>query len=265
MKPILRHIAVAAMVFGMMVVATACAETAVAEEQTEQDPAAQKAIAAEESSRPRFTLDQVLDKMEAARKHLEAAKHPTFQAKVVNLREEAVLNETYRSEGMIQFKMPRLLRLELKAVRTGKEKIYIVGKEHAYDYSPQKNQAVYVTLKEVEDKKSKLVNPLEHGLAKDLRGLRNAYLLELGAHEMINDNDTIPIVLTPRAGESYDSGKMILWVETTTWLPVQIREFKSNNEIIDTYTFSDTELNVKIKDKTFTLPKGVEVHDFNPR
>ena len=308
MKPILRYFAAVVTILGMMIATATCAQPAATEKESPPKTTTPETTAPEttdpetigpgsavpetttpettdpettspetdtppeKSNRPRFTLDQVLDNMEAARKKLEEHKRPTLEGKVVKLREEALLEETFRSEGTLQFKMPRLLRLDLTDVLSEQDKklgvvpshtVFIIGEEYAYIYRPEKKQAERIKLKtiEKETKKEEPVNPLECGLASDLRGLRKAYLLELGAHEKINKKDTIPVVLTPKKGESYDTGKMIIWADTKTWLPAQVREYKSNNEIIETHTISEMKLNIKIKDKVFEVPRGTQVID----
>ena len=226
----------------------ACGQTAVP---TAPNPPA--ATQAEEPTAP-LTLDQVLDKMEVARKKLE-----TFKAQAVKLREIEVLEQTEKFVGNIQFKMPRLLRLELKSASEGDETIIFVGKTYAWKYRPQKKQAERATLKEFEEK-AEDTNPLEYGLAKDIHDLRKAYTLALLPPEKICDAETLPIELNPTGRSDYTTGRLIFWIDKKLWLPVQVREFKSNGEIVETHTFSEVRLNERIRDKEFEFkpPKDVE-------
>lgn len=216
---------------------TACAQTAAVSQPT-------KAL----------TLDQVLDNMEAARRELK-----TFSADVVKVRYIEVLEETEHFQGTIHFKMPRLLRLYLKQTENGNETIYIVGEKYGWIYRPQKKQVERATLRDMKGKADS-ANPLEYGLARDIHGLRKAYLLQLRQPEKVGDVDTVPIELTPREGDGYGDGRMVFWIDTKTWLPAQVREFKSNNEIVETHTLSNIKVNVKIKSKLFKfkVPKGVD-------
>ncbi len=202
-----------------------------------------------------FTVDELLDKMEAARQSLK-----TFRADVVKVTRIEALEQTETSKGTIQFKMPRLLRLDLRNVQDGKETIYIVGTEYGWIYEPWKKQAQRGKLRDLE-REAKAANPLEYGLAKDIHGLREAYTLKLLPAEQVNGRETIPLELTPSGTATYAHGKLIFWIDPKTWLPVQVREFKSNNEIIETHTFDKLETNVSIPDRTFDFkpPKDVEI------
>ena len=215
--------------------------------------------AVEARGQPAFTIDQVLDNMESVRKKLK-----TFTADVVKLRTIEVLDETERFEGTIRFKMPRLLHLRLKNVENGREAIYIVGKKYGWIYRPQKKQVERARLPKIDEKVGS-PNPLEYGLARDIHALRDSYLLQLRPVEKIGAVETVPIELIPREADEYAVSKLVFWIDATTWLPVRLREFKSNNEIVETHTFSNVRLNVKIKNKVFKfkVPRGVDeiLHD----
>jgi len=200
------------------------------------------------------TVDQVLDNMEAARKTLK-----TFKAEAAKVRRVEALDETEKFTGNIQFKTPRLLRLQLRNVEGGEETIYIVGKTYGWIYRPQKKQAERAKLAGLEEG-GKSGNPLEYGLAQDIHNLRKGYTLKLLPPEKIGDADTIPLELTPEGGTSYAAGKLVFWIDRKTWLPVQVREFKSNDEIIETHTFSKIEVNTPVSDGVFEFkpPKGVD-------
>jgi outer membrane lipoprotein-sorting protein len=206
-----------------------------------------------------LTVDQLLDRMEKVRLTLKS-----FKADVEKLRQVEALGDEEKFKGTLQFKMPRLLRLELKNVDNGKETIYIVGQKYGWIYRPQTNQAEQAELRDMREEK-KSANPLEYGLARDLRELKEAYALKLLPEEQIADARAIPLEMTPLPGNA-QAGKMIFWVDPATWLPARIREFKSNNEIIETHTFSNMKANASVPDKAFELPKGVDIlmHDPEP-
>ena len=277
-----------ALVLVMLISLQACGQTPVkAPENAAENPATHASTPVEKEALPEvlpeqkpepkpqpaaLTVDRVLDQMETARKELK-----TFKAKVVKQREIVLFEETEKYTGDIQFKMPRLLRLELKRVPKGDVTIRIVGKKYAWVYWPQKKTAQRATLKKVEEnkpkenkakeeekkkKKKEQTNPLEYGLARDIHELRKAYTLKLLPAEKIGDVETAPLELTPIGGTDYKAGKLIFWIDKTNWLPAQIREHKSNDEIIETHTFSEIKLKELIKDKVFEFkpPKDVEVN-----
>ena len=79
-----------------------------------------------------LTVDQVLDNMEAVRKTIK-----TFKADVAKLRQATGLDDSHFT-GTIQFKSPRLLKLDLKNTETGAETISYVGKKFGWIYRPQR-------------------------------------------------------------------------------------------------------------------------------
>ncbi len=205
------------------------------------------------------TVDQLLDNMEKVRLTLK-----TFKADVEKLRQVEALGDNEVFKGLIQFKMPRLLRLELKNVENGKETIYIVGAKYGWIYRPQTRQAEQAELKDIADRR-KSSNPLEYGLARDIRELKDAYALKLLPQETVGDIRAWPLELAPLAAGA-QTGRMIFWIDPATWLPVRLREYKSNNEIIETHTFSNVKVNAAVSDKSFELPRGVDIiiHDAEP-
>ncbi len=213
-----------------------------------------------EPSAGTLTVAALLDHMEATRKELK-----TFKADVTKTRFVAALDETQEDAGRIEFKTPRLLRLDLTNARTKKETIIFVGKEYAWLYRVTDKQAErsrLVDLGEADKKKSG--NPLEYGLARDIHGLLDAYNIRLLPDEKIGGVETTPMELTPKQG-TYAEGKVIFWVSAVNWLPVQLREYKSDDEIVETHTFTNIQTNVLLSDKLFefTPDKTVDVilHD----
>ena len=129
-----------------------------------------------------LTVDQVLDNMEAVRKKIK-----TFKADVVKLRQATGLDDSHFT-GTIQFKSPRLLKLDLKNTETGAETISYVGQKFGWVYRPQEKrpQAERIRLADI-DKDKKAGNPLEYGLARDMHGLRDGYTLKLLPMEKVGD------------------------------------------------------------------------------
>ena len=211
-------------------------------------------LPAEPDAAKPVTLDVVLANMENARIKLK-----TYQADVVKLRRIEVLGETEKFTGSIQFKMPRLLRLELTEAGQPRETWYIVGDTYGWIIHPQRNQAERAKLAKM-DAKTECKNPLEYGLARPIHELRKVYTIKLLTPERINKAPVLPLELTPRKKE-YATGKLMFWIDPKSWLPVQLREYKSNNEIVETHTFSNPILNKNVKDKVFRFkpPKDMDV------
>lgn len=229
-----------------------------ADRASDPTPAAEPAKSSEQTlSQPEgsLTVDQLLDNMEAVRKKLK-----TSRAKVVKQRQIEVLELTEKSTGNMWFKMPRLLRLELTDADTGKETIEIVSRTYAWRYRPHKKTAERVTLGQAKQL-DKSAYPFEYGLARDIHTLREAYDLKLLPAEKIDGRDVLPLRLDPKGGTDYTTSRFEFWIDKKTWLPLQVREFSSNEEIIETYTLSNVELNVPLADTLFEFepPDDVEV------
>jgi outer membrane lipoprotein-sorting protein len=205
-----------------------------------------------------LTVEQVLDNMEAVRKNIR-----TFKADVVKLRQATGLDDSHFT-GTIQFKSPRLLKLDLKNTDNGAETILYAGQKFGWEYRPRDKQAERIRLADI-DKDQKAGNPLEYGLARDMHGLREGYTLKLLPAEKVGDTATIPLEMTPEGGTTYARGRLIFWIDTRSWLPIQVRQYKSNDEVVETHTFSQITLNDSIRDSTFEFepPKDVDVliHD----
>lgn len=207
-----------------------------------------------------LTVDGLLDNMETARKGLK-----TFSAAVAKTRRLEALEDTEEFSGAIEFKTPRLLKMSLTSARSKKETVTFVGKEYAWIWRVQDKQAERGRLADLKEAdKKKTANPLEYGLARDVHGLQDAYDLTLLPREKAGEADAVPLELTPKK-ETYAEGKTILWIDARTWLPVQVREYKSNDEIVETHTFTDIKTNVSMSDRMFEFdpPKDVDVilHD----
>ena len=141
----------------------------------------------------------------------------------------------------------------------GEETITIVGDTYAWVYRVYKKQATRATLKDFE-KQSKDANPLEYGLARDIHELRKAYTLKLLPEEKVGAAMTLPIELMPIGARHATDGTLIFWIDKATWLPRQVREYKSSGETVETHTFSEVKLNARIRNSVFRFkpPKDVE-------
>ena len=203
-----------------------------------------------------LTIDQLLDNMEKVRMTVKS-----FTADVTKLRDVDVLNDKEFYKGAIQFKAPRLLRMTLKSQETAKENVFVVGPKYGWIYRPQDKQAERVELPDLKDVKRKSGNPLEYGLARDVHGLKEGYALKLLPTEKVGDVAAAPIEMIPMKNNVNAAGKVVLWVSLQTWLPVQVREWKGNDEIIETHTFTNMQINVTLEDALFDFqpPKDVDV------
>ena len=207
---------------------------------------------------PSFTVDEVLAHIESVRKGLKSVI-----ADVVRIVYVEPLDDTERWEGKIQFKLPRLLRMRLvrKATKDAKRKeiIYVVGKKLAFVYRVHDQQAEGVPLKDMK-KNIRNSNPLEYGLAGDVRGWRKTYDLKLLPEEKVGGEETVVLEMRPKGLPADETeGTITMWLSKATWLPRRIREVKNDGDIIETHTFSKMKRNVKIRDGVFEFEPGDDV------
>lgn len=212
-------------------------------------------IATKAADEPAMTVEHLLDQMERVRKTVE-----TFQADVAKTRRIELVDENEQFQGTLKFKSPRLLRLELENIAKGQKTYYIVGPEYGWIYREYKEQAERAKLS-AETSEAEKGNPLEYGLTKDMHGLQQGFDLALLPEEEIDGKKTIPLQLTPEGGTTYSQGRIIFWIDPQNWLPVQVREYKSNDEIVETHTFTNIVLNKRVSDSNFEFkpPKDTDV------
>jgi outer membrane lipoprotein-sorting protein len=152
------------------------------------------------------------------------------------------------------------LKLDLKNTETGAETISYVGKEFGWVYRPREKQAERIKLADI-DKVQKAGNPLEYGLARDVHGLRDGYTLKVLPLEKVGDAAAAPLEMTPEGGTTYTSGRLIFWIDIKSWLPIQVRQYKSKDEVVETHTFTHIIINDSVRDSNFQFdpPEDVDV------
>jgi len=204
-------------------------------------------------------LERLLEKVEAARRKLKR-----LSAHIEQVRHIEALDVDEKSTGTIKFAMPRLLRVELKHRTTGRRKILVIGKKHGWLYQPELEQVQRFLLKKPEESKT-TPNPFEYGLASDVRDMRKTFDMRLLGEEKVNDRPAHKVELVPKKEHQaeciYD--RIIFWIDSRLNLPVKVRQYKSDGEIIETYTLSKIKRNPLFIFSPFKFkpPRGVEVVD----
>lgn len=208
-------------------------------------------------------LEKLLNRMEAARQKLD-----TLSANIKHIRHIEALDLDEVWEGEMKFKMPRLLRIELSNAELKRQKLFILGEKHGWLYKPDFKQAERFPLKDIDTSK-KSANPFEFGLARDVRSLRESFEIRRLVPEKVNSRPAEQLELVPKK-EFQDQtpySRIILWIDDELSLPLQVRQHKSDGEIVETFVLSDVKLNPKFgflgfgDPFDFKPPKGVEVFD----
>ena len=203
-------------------------------------------------------LDAILTRMEAARAKIKSLESELFKRKQVPLFE---IDDEFA--GVLRFRMPRFLRMELRGPvpRDRRKKpeqrttITIVNRNYAYIWRKEEREAERFKLPALEEKKFSERNPLEYGLAADIRNLRRDYFLNLRGKETIRGRTTYRLVAGPRPSLKDPRYKRLyFWVDEKTWLTVCFRHVQSDGEVIETYALGKIKLNPSWRDDPFDPP-----------
>jgi len=209
----------------------------------------------------RDPVKALLDRVEAARKKVR-----TLTADVTFNRFARVLeiNETF--EGDLEFRAPRLLRMELAEEDGRKKRLYVIGRKYAWIYYPHKKIAERYLLSRIEKgdriEMQRAPNPFEYGLVRGLHTLRKAFDMRIAGTEKIDGRPATLIELTakPRPPKPKKRrAKLMFWIDDESGLPVRIREFKSRGQYVETYTLTDVRVN-----PTRILPRFSDPFEFDP-
>jgi outer membrane lipoprotein-sorting protein len=123
-------------------------------------------------------------------------------------------------------------------------------------YQPRIKQAIKTTRGKQAGKKS------EYGVIAtpyvSVPDLKTQYNVVYVKDEAVGSNRTAVLELTPKAKS--DVTKVVLWVDRSSWLPVQYQVTRTNTDVL-TYTLSNTKRDEKIEAKVFeaNLPAGIKV------
>ena len=199
------------------------------------------------SGAPDAKLKSILEQMENVRTKIKSLECGLTKRKQVPLFE---IDDEFR--GKLKFRTPRLLRMELKGPvpKKGKPKtaqqttITIVNEEYAYIWRYEEKEAERFKLPPMKAKKFHERNPLEYGLAADIRNLQRDYFLNLRGEETIVGRRAHKIVAGPKPHLKAPKYKRLyFWIDMKSWLPIRYRQVKSDGEVVETYTLTKIERN----------------------
>lgn len=124
-------------------------------------------------------------------------------------------------------------------------------------YQPRIKQAVEGKLSG--GGKKGLFSGILTGSPESLEELERDYHVEGVGETMVSEANVIELRFTARANVSVHCQQIDLWVDTTSWLPVQQSCHEANQSVI-TFTLGDVKLNVPLAKDAFDveLPPDVE-------
>ncbi len=205
--------------------------------------------------KPPLTLDHVLEQMQKAHDAMGA-----LSAKIEHERAIPLLEEKEVRRGAVYFMKPRKLLI----VFDKPEKEYdLIDDTKVIVYKPALKQAEAYDLKGQGGKKVRVVGM---GFMDSVVKAKEDFDFKLLGEEKLGDETFVQIQLTPKKGKERETepyNRIVLWVDEERWMPVRIRLFESDGEVITTIRFADIKVRAKpwwgLKKKMrLKIPKNVE-------
>ena len=203
----------------------------------------------------KLTLEEVMTKIEQAQKELK-----TLRARITHTREIPLLEVKETMSGKLLFKATSEERKKLLIIFTKPEeqKNLIEGNEVTV-YTPSKKQAEKYKLDKATSGKAKAFGI---GFMESVAAAKKDFGFKLLGQEALDGTPTAKLEMKPKPGKDagpYD--KVQIWFETKRWVPLMIKLFESDGEVITTIRLRDVKLNKRIWDWEIKLklPSGTEV------
>jgi outer membrane lipoprotein-sorting protein len=196
-----------------------------------------------------WTLDAVLEHLNASGKEFHSLIADVERTKVT-----VVVNDRSTEAGTILVRGDKmLLNLRMPDPRT-----ILRNGDTLYVYTPGLRRVEEYNLGKNRDWVDQL---LLLGFGTTGKQLHNAYAIALGGETKLGDNTTIELELIPKS-ESFGKqiSKIQIWLDTSTWLPVQQEFYEAGSGDYSIVRYSKMELNAPVPDSAFKphWPKGTE-------
>ena len=184
----------------------------------------------------------------------------SISADIEHRRSIEMLGVDERSSGKLHFKKPQLLRVEFTKPEQEKMTTVVNGKE-AWIYYPVEKQAERYPMEQA-GAKAKGAGFLKIGFGASVKEVEKTYDISLMCTEIREKEKYFRLRLKPKARVTdAPYSEVQLLIDSQRWLPVEIKLYESNGEIITTIRLKNIEVNPKLKRRMFKFkpPKGVEI------
>jgi len=200
-----------------------------------------------------MTEEEILNRMDQTASGLQSMRSTISQKKWTDILEEFDAGES----GIFQFLREDggiFLRKEITQpvqntliLQDGKVLFYQpkIKQVQSYDLGQRKDRAEFLLI----------------GFGSDKTTLRETYDISLIGKDSIDGQETYQLELVPKSDRvSAYFTRIILWVDTTLWIPIQQRLIEPTDDYL-LIRFGQIELNPKLKKEAFELklPKDVTV------
>ena len=207
--------------------------------------AAARAASSQQSG---WTLDSVLKQLDA-----KASDFQSLTADLERTKVTVVVNDKSTESGMIWVRRDGKMRIEL--TQPDPRTILRDG-DNFYIYNPKIHRVEEYNLG---NKKSVVDQFLLLGFGTSGSSLKDSYTISLGGEETLDNRKVILLELLPKTEDVRKQlSKIQLWLDESTWLPVQQQFFETGSGDYFIIRYQNIKRNVHIPDNEFKphWPRG---------
>lgn len=212
--------------------------------------------AASAQSSPKWTVDSVLGMMDAA-----ARDFHSLTASIEHIKYTDVVKDTSTESGQMWLqKKDERMRIEfskpdVRTILRAGDSLFIFNPKinRVEEYNLGKNRALvdqYVLL----------------GFGSRSDSIKKSYLVAFNGEQDLDGKKTVQLELTPRSDEIRSQiSKVQIWVEESSWLPVQQKFFEAGSADYLIFHYSDIRKNLKIDESRFRADWPKNATKIKPR
>ncbi len=198
----------------------------------------------------KWSADSVLALMDSS-----ARDFHTLSASIEHIKYTAVVDDTSKESGQIWIrKKDERMRIEFAKPST---RTILRSGESLFLYNPKINRVEEYNL----TKYHSLVDQyVLLGFGTRSENVKKSYLVAFNGEQDFDGKKTVILELTPKSGEvRAQISKVQIWVDESSWLPVQQKFFEAGSADYLVFHYSDMKKNLKIDDSKFKpdWPKNV--------
>jgi outer membrane lipoprotein-sorting protein len=199
------------------------------------------AIQASTSPQTNWTLDNILKQMDA-----QAANFHSLTADLERTKVTVVVNDKSTESGQIFVRMDDKMRIELTQPDA---RTILRDGDNFYIYNPKIHRVEEYNLGK---KKSVVDQFLLLGFGTSGSSLKESYTVTLQGEETLDNRKVLLLELLPKTDEVRKQlSKIQLWLDESTWLPVQQQFFETGSGDYFIIRYRNINRNVRIPDNEF--------------
>jgi len=193
------------------------------------------------SQQTNWTLDNVLKQMDA-----QAASFRSLSADLERTKVTVVVNDKSTETGQIFVRSDDKMRIE---VTQPDPRTILRDGDNFYIYNPKIHRVEEYNLG---NKKSVVDQFLLLGFGTSGSSLKDSYTISLGGEETLDNRKVILLELLPKTEDVRKQlSKIQLWLDESTWLPVQQQFFETGSGDYFIIRYQNIKRNVHIQDNEF--------------